>query len=72
MRKPPESRSTPAPLDADAAFVVHLTGGDPSTVSGRAEHVTSGRSRRFASLNELYEFMQSVLAHRGAVRTQSR
>jgi hypothetical protein len=57
MSKPTESRSTPAPLDADAAFVVHLTGGDPSAVSGRAEHVTSGRSLRFTSLSELHGFM---------------
>ena len=64
MRKPTESRSTPAPLDADAAFVVHLTGdpADPSAACGRAEHLTTGRSLRFSSMTELHGFMHGVVA----------
>jgi hypothetical protein len=63
MSKPTESRSAPAPLHANAAFVVHLTGNpaDPSAVCGRAEHVTTGRSLRFSSMTELHGFMQTVV-----------
>jgi len=54
-----------APLSADAAFVVHLTAmaaEAPGGVSGRIEHITSGNSTRFGSLDELLGFMRQVLA----------
>jgi len=47
-------------LPYERAFVVQLgsragVGGGP--LVGRAEHLASGRSRRFASLGELLEFL---------------
>lgn len=50
------------PLPYDRAFVIQLgsqadVGGGP--VVGRAEHIASGRSRRFASLDELLAFLAS-------------
>src|SRR5258707_649134 len=57
---------TPRPaLTAKSAFVVHLVaiGMDtPETIQGRIEHITSGRSMRFASSSELIGFMQQTLA----------
>lgn len=52
-------------LPADRAFVIHLLDeADPSTgaLPGRVEHVTSGRSARFADPAALFEFMRTVLA----------
>jgi len=53
------------PLPYDRAFVVQLgsmadVGGGP--VVGRAEHLATGRSRRFASLAELLEFLAACSA----------
>ena len=58
------SASAPAPLDGASAFVVHLTSTDSrhtGVVSGRVEHVTSGRSIRFSTTTQLVEFMSSVV-----------
>ena len=52
-------------LQPDRAFVVEFSdraaeaGGD--RLSGRVEHVISGRATRFASAGELLEFVQVVL-----------
>lgn len=54
-----------ASLTADVAFVVHFaasTADTPETVKGRIEHITSGRSTRFASIAELIGFMQHIVA----------
>lgn len=55
----------PAPLSPKLAFIVHLTGTEPSpteVLTGRVEHVTSGRSLRFTSCSQLVEFMQRAVA----------
>lgn len=52
-------------LPADSAFVVHFAASSadtPETVKGRIEHITSGRSTRFASTAELIGFMQHIVA----------
>ena len=53
-----------APLNANAAFIVHLTGPTTETdaVSGRVEHVISGKSLRFTSITQLADFMNRVTA----------
>lgn len=56
---------THAPLSADSAFVVHLAVADvaaPEVVSGRIEHVDSGRATRFRSVAELITFMRQIVA----------
>ena len=56
---------TTAPT-AGSAFVVHLAIAATDTleaVQGRIEHITSGRSMRFASAAELIAFMQQILRH---------
>ena len=63
-----EQRTTEgrAPLSAGAAFVVHLTAGQPDvpeSLHGRVEHVRSGQSLRFGSVADLVSFMQRVLAN---------
>ncbi|HYC53813.1 MAG TPA: hypothetical protein VEL28_02630 [Candidatus Binatia bacterium] len=65
MPKRDPEQSPAAPLNPDAAFVVHVTGGnasDPDAVSGRAEHVTTGHNRRFHGIHQLAEFMSHVTA----------
>jgi len=65
MRTDGSTGVVPAPLDANAAFVIHVTGADaaePNAVCGRAEHVASGRSLRFTSLAELADFLTGVVA----------
>jgi hypothetical protein len=52
-------------LPPEAAFVVQLQGDADvatGTVSGRVEHVASGRAKRFRSLPELLAFISQVLA----------
>jgi len=52
-------------LSAETAFVVHLTADrltPTESLRGRAEHVKSGQSLRFASVTDLVSFMQRVLA----------
>jgi hypothetical protein len=59
-------------LSRDAAFVVHLTdGGDAADeqAHGRVEHVRTGRSAHFDSLQELLRFMRQTLA---AIEDQDR
>ena len=51
-------------LSADGAFVVQFLTGtdlDAGAVSGRVEHVASGRTARFASIDELLRFFHDVL-----------
>ena len=59
------STATPdAPLSPHWAFVVQLREGTaltPQGVRGRVEHIVSGQATRFASLAELWAFMQRVL-----------
>jgi hypothetical protein len=58
------SAAAPA-LSRDAAFVVHLAtvAGEPSDQAhGRVEHVRSGRSARFDSLEDLLRFMRQTLS----------
>jgi hypothetical protein len=57
-----------APLSPHWAFVVQLREGTaltPQGVQGRVEHIVSGQATRFASLAELWAFMQQVLTPRG-------
>ena len=55
-------------LRPDRAFVVEFSDRDGeaggSLLSGRVEHVISGRAARFASAGELLEFVQGVLRSR--------
>lgn len=58
------SENSQVSLSADAAFVVHLAadrGEMPEVVRGRVEHITSGRSMRFATAAELLGFMRQAL-----------
>jgi hypothetical protein len=53
-------------LSPQAAFVVQFVSGsrlDGGTVDGRVEHVASGRSARFDSVDQLLRFLAEVLAH---------
>lgn len=59
--------ATPVPLSTRIAFVVHLTSHATSAdqgVTGRVEHVSSGRSMRFSSAGQLVDFMRRALATR--------
>jgi hypothetical protein len=54
-----------APLSVHHAFVVHFRMNSSvaqGQVAGRVEHVASGQSTHFASLEELLAFMGQVLA----------
>lgn len=56
-------------LSPDGAFVVQFTTGTDlaaGPVSGRVEHVQSGRAAQFASLDELLRFVGTILARRAA------
>jgi hypothetical protein len=51
-------------LPPSRAFVVQFAGGPVPTESvfaGRVEHIESGRSRRFASLDELTAFVAQAI-----------
>src|SRR5262245_1624356 len=50
-------------LSAHRAFVVHLGAGGPGRrrVSGRVEHLASGRTAHFASFKELLAFFAAIL-----------
>ena len=51
-------------LPADGAFVVHFRPGalpEEGRMTGRAEHVASGRTEDFGSLSELVAFLGRVL-----------
>jgi len=60
-----QSSSETQKLSPDAAFVVHLVpeaGDSPaSSVTGRVEHVATGKALRFGSSTELLEFMRHVV-----------
>jgi hypothetical protein len=61
----PQQQTGQAPLSVHWAFVVHLrTSSDAARgqVDGRVEHVVSGQSAHFNSLEELLAFMARVLA----------
>jgi hypothetical protein len=65
------SRRAMQGLQHDGAFVVQI--GDcvdfeTDRVEGRVEHVASGRTMRFESINELLTFMARVLAEARAGR----
>ncbi len=74
------SRMTPSTfpesptLLPDRAFVVEFTtGGDAMRIdqlSGRVEHVVSGRATRFATAGELLEFVHGVLRAGASARKQ--
>lgn len=52
------------PLPANRAFVVQFraqSAGEPFRCEGRAEHLVSGQSIRFASQDELWAFIHRVL-----------
>jgi hypothetical protein len=54
-----------APLSVHYAFVVHFRTNTDITrgcIAGRVEHVVSGQSTHFESLDELLAFMARVLA----------
>jgi hypothetical protein len=59
-----DTEATQAPLPADRAFVIQLraqpSGDDPFV--GRAEHIASGATARFHSLDDLLAFLRSMLA----------
>jgi hypothetical protein len=57
------SYETRGALPAHRAFVVHFgrTEGRRRRFSGRVEHLTSGRSARFASLRALLAFIAELL-----------
>ena len=55
-------------LNANSAFVVQFLAGsdlDAGAVGGRVEHVASGRTARFASVEELLRFFHDVLGGLG-------
>ncbi len=67
LSRPPASDS--ATLTPDRAFVVEFAGAPHGDrLSGRIEHVVSGRAARFASAGELLEFVQGVLHARRPAR----
>ena len=52
-------------LPPNRAFLVQLVGDTEPTATapaGRVEHVSSGRSTRFRSREELWEFISQILA----------
>jgi hypothetical protein len=61
----PQEIETYAPLTVRRAFVVHFRTSSNVThgpIAGRVEHVVSGQSTHFDSLEELLAFMARVLA----------
>ncbi len=68
-------RSTAADVPTllpERAFVVEFSGGRAPArgdhLSGRVEHVVSGKAARFASSTELLDFVRRVLRAGGPVR----
>ena len=69
MIAPMSAGEIPQRLTPDGAFVVQFTTGTDlgaGPVSGRVEHVQSGRAAQFASLDELLRFVGGILARRPA------
>ena len=61
----PQDAERLAPLSVHHAFVVHFRVSSEvaqGQVAGRVEHVASGQSTHFASLEELLAFMGRALA----------
>ena len=61
----PQPQAEKAPLSVHRAFVVHFRTSSNvarGLVAGRVEHVVSGQSTHFDSLEELLAFMARVLA----------
>ena len=61
----PQDKAEHAPLSVHCAFVVHFRVNSDVTqgrLAGRVEHVVSGQSAHFASLEELLAFIARVLA----------
>ena len=61
----PQQQEGKAPLSVHWAFVVHFrlsTNIPQRRIEGRVEHVVSGQSTHFDSLEELLAFMARVLA----------
>jgi hypothetical protein len=61
----PQDAERLAPLSVHHAFVVHFRVNSEvaqGRITGRVEHVASGQSTQFASLEELLAFMGRVLA----------
>jgi hypothetical protein len=62
-------------LPVERAFVVQFSG-DASVpkqlISGRVEHVGTGRSRRFESLEELLAFVASLMGDAGTAAPDGR
>jgi hypothetical protein len=61
-----KSLDVEAPLSPQRAFVIQVRdGGMPrrDRWTGRVEHVVSGQSALFGSLDELLTFIEQVLAH---------
>ncbi len=57
----------PAPLTPDRAFVVQVRQSSaltPEALSGRIEHIVSGRATSFTSVGELLGFMEQTLSRR--------
>ena len=57
----------PAPLTPDRAFVVQVRQSSaltPEALSGRIEHIVSGRATSFTSVGEVLRFMQQTLSRR--------
>ena len=62
-----QQQSEKAPLSVHRAFVVYLRTRSHVArrpIEGRVEHVVSGQSIHFASLEELLAFMARVLSQR--------
>jgi hypothetical protein len=60
-----QQQSKKAPLSVHRAFVVHLRTSSHvarGPIEGRGEHVVSGQSTHFASLEVLLAFMARMLA----------
>jgi hypothetical protein len=61
----PQDLERQAPLSVHRAFVVHLRVNSDvaqGQLAGRVEHVVSGQSAHFASLEELLAFIAQTLA----------
>ena len=61
----PQSPQRKAPLSVHRAFVIHFrtdTDVEQGPIEGRVEHVVSGQTTHFVSLEELLAFMARVLA----------
>jgi hypothetical protein len=61
----PQQQTGKSPLSVHRAFVVHFrlsTNIAQGPIEGRVEHVVSGQTAHFASLEELLAFVARVLA----------